>query len=174
MNYQIFQFLHSFANQHWSLNWLFVFFAQYLAYILVVVFVFLIFWSYRNWKERFNLVYFSVLSLLISNGLVVGIIRFFYYNPRPFKLLEFEPLISYIDSSSIPSGHTSAFFAFAVLVFFTNRKYFWYFLIGAIIMGIARIIVGVHWPADILIGIAVGVSSVLIARYLIDDEKNNS
>jgi len=172
----LFNFFHSLIDQHWSLDWLLIFTGHYLPYILAIVFIFLIFWTYRKWNERFYYIYLSLLTILISNGLIVKIIRFFYYRPRPFKALGFEPLIDHLNTAALPSGHATAFFALAILMFFINKKYFWYFLIGAVLVSVARVAAGIHWPADILVGMAVGIGVAIVIKQLLPSaksEKNN-
>lgn len=167
MDYRIFQFFHSIAGKYWLLDWLAIFLAKYLGYVLIVALIFLIFWNYKKWKDRLYYFFFTALSLLIARGLIVEVIRFFYIRLRPFKALAFEPLIEPLTGSSMPSGHATIFFALAVLIFYIDKKYLWYFIAGAFLIGLGRIVVGVHWPLDIVAGAIVGAISVLVARRLI-------
>ena len=93
---------------------------------------------------------------------MVEVIRFFYDSSRPFITLVFKPLIDLEISNSFPSGHASVFFALATAVFLFNKKWGYCFFVGAILIGLARIFVGVHWPLDIAGGLAVGILSVLL------------
>ena len=90
------------------------------------------------------------------------IIRHFYQSPRPYVTLIFKPLIDLEFSNSFPSGHASVFFALATAIFLSSKKWSYYFFAGAVLVGLGRIYVGVHWPTDILGGIAVGILSALI------------
>ena len=164
---QLFQLFYGLTNKYWIFDWLIIFFADYLAYFLALVLIFLIFWTYRNANQRWYYIFLTALSLLISRGLVTEVIRFFYHRPRPFIALNLEPLIEPSFSFSMPSGHATAFFAIAMIVFYLNPKYFGYFLVGAILMGLARIVAGVHWPLDIIVGAALGVLTVVIVKKLI-------
>jgi len=142
-----------------------IFFAQYLAYLLVVVALFLIL-KEKNWKRR--VYYFSLasLSVILSRGIITEIIRFFYHSQRPFVALGFKPLL-YDYAYSFPSGHMAAYFALALAVFYINKKAGQWFLGLTALMGIARIFVGVHWPSDILGGIVVAVLSFYVVKYFL-------
>ncbi len=59
---------------------------------------------------------------------------------------------------AFPSGHTTTIFNFLtlwILMIQTEWKR-WLFLMLALLVGLSRIAVGVHWPADIMAGAALG------------------
>ena len=63
----------------------------------------------------------------------------------------------------MPSGHATFAGALAMAVFLLKKKLSIIFIIGALLIGLARIIAGVHWPVDIVAGYLVGaLVSVLI------------
>lgn len=71
------------------------------------------------------------------------------------------------SDKSFPSGHTTAAFAAMTGLFFTtNRKYSWTGFIFAVLMGVARIYLVVHFPSDVLAGVIVGILSG-VAAYII-------
>ena len=79
--------------------------------------------------------------------------------PRPW--LDVEGLVNLVGESayrSFPSGHSTSAFAFAFAVWYgTKKKWFkWLAMIVAILMGLSRLYVGVHYPTDIVGGILVG------------------
>jgi len=87
MNEQAFYFFYNLANKYWLLNWFFIFFAQYLPYLLAIIFIGFIFWGYKKGKDRFYYILLTAFSLLMARGLFVEFIRFFYPILRPFKAL---------------------------------------------------------------------------------------
>lgn len=61
------------------------------------------------------------------------------------------------SDKSFPSGHTTAAFSTMTALFFMgNKRYSWTAFIFAILMGISRIYLVVHFPSDVLGGIIVG------------------
>ena len=84
--------------------------------------------------------------------------KFFYEYPRPFAALEIPPSVIVSDPfGSFPSSHTAFFSALAVTMFFCNPKVGKLFFVCAIVIGLARIGAGVHWPIDILGGLVWGI-----------------
>jgi len=82
---------------------------------------------------------------------------------------------SHLESEfSFPSGHTtSAMAAMTGLFFTTNKKVSWTAFIFAVVMGITRIYLCVHYPSDVLGGLVVGFLAGLIS-YLVVNAMYNS
>jgi undecaprenyl-diphosphatase len=68
---------------------------------------------------------------------------------------------------SFPSYHTAGVFVLALVVLFDWRKFGIILLVPAIIVGIARVFAGVHYPSDILGGILTALISVFFINYLL-------
>ena len=166
MDQQIFSWLYNLANKNQLLDWLFVFLADYLLYILIAIFFGLILRE-KDWRRRFYLGALTIISIILSRGIITPIIRFFYDRPRPFVTDNIEPLINHITTHSFPSGHLAIFIPIVLALWLLNRRAGLRFSIGAILIGLGRVAVGVHWPTDILGGIAVGSLSFLATYYLL-------
>ncbi len=162
-NQSFFEVISGVSGKSVALDAIGVFFAEYFSYLIVITF-FLFWFSERNWKIRFSKFSFAALSLILSRGIIVSAIRFFYFRPRPGSVLDVETLISLPSSSSFPSGHATFFFALAASVFLVDRKWGLWFFLGAFLVGLARVFVGVHWPLDIVGGAVIGIGSALIVR----------
>jgi len=156
-NQSIFQLLFSFTHRNPFFDWVVVFCAQYLPYILIAgFFVFAV--SKKDHRARVFVLIEGVLAVVLSRGIIVESIRFFYEHPRPFAALGLSPLIQ-VPGDSFPSGHASIFFALATILYFFDKRAGSWFFAFALINGVARIIAGVHWPFDIASGIVVGIIS---------------
>ncbi|MEZ9822491.1 phosphatase PAP2 family protein [Shewanella sp. 10N.286.45.A1] len=74
----------------------------------------------------------------------------------------FEPA----DRFSLPSGHTAAAFVMASSIYLLYPQLFYFAALWAIAIGLSRVILGVHYPLDIVAGAALGVFSVLLSQQL--------
>ena len=104
-------------------------------------------------------------SLIINNNIIKNIVA----RPRPYARLEdLTILIPKPGEYSFPSGHTSSSFA-AGVVFFRNLPKKWGVpaLVLAILIGLSRMYVGVHYPTDVLAGMIVGTLLAIGAEYLV-------
>lgn len=165
MNLAIFQYFHSFAGQSICLDSVIIFCAKYLPYIMAgAVVLFLIFG--RDKKRELKMIFYGAASVILSRLIITEIIRLIYPGLRPFMVYDFTPLI-YDFNSSFPSGHAAFFFALAVIIFIFHKKWGIVYFLGTIIIVLSRIMAGVHWPVDILGGLAVGIVSAFLVNFFI-------
>lgn len=168
MNQAIFYYLNSFAGKSLFFDWPAVFCAEYLGYILVAAFLAILIFSKKTCREKIKFFIFTAISIFVSRIVITEAIRYFYPISRPFVNNVVHQLIFHETSASFPSGHAAFFFALAMAIMLATR---WrtsgiVFFIGAVLIGLGRIISGIHWPLDILVGAIVGIlSSVLVAKF---------
>ena len=173
MNEVLSREINSWAGQSYWLDRFMIFSAEWLGYFLILLLLapLLLTFFIRNnrisswvrfallkWSYYKEMLVVSMISAIVARFVFVEAIRFFYYNPRPFLVLEnVNQLINHETTGSMPSGHASFYFALATGVCLYNKKAGYIYLILAGLMGFARIFSGVHWPLDILGGAGVGV-----------------
>lgn len=98
-----------------------------------------------------------VISAAILAWLAAESIKLSFPEPRPFSILQnVHALIRPEDLQTFPSGHATFFSALATSLYFYHRRLGVLYAVGALLIGIARIAAGVHWPVDILAGYALG------------------
>lgn len=155
-DYYLFQQINNFAGKFFWLDKTAVFCASYLQYFLLAgLLVFLFFEKEKN-KNRL-MVLGALLSAGVSRLFFANIIRWIHYRPRPFLVHQVHQLVNHDLESSFPSGHAAFFFALAMFVYFYNQRAGKWFFLGALLMGVARVFVGIHYPLDILGGAVVGI-----------------
>ena len=168
----LFNFIHQLVGKSRLLDLIAIFFADYSGYILILIALVIIFSAKKLKDSIYNLAYIS-LALLLSTGIITQTIRFFFFSNRPFVDLNFVPLITKSASeASLPSGHASFFFALAFAIYYLGeRRWSVIFLATSLIMGIARVYVGVHWPLDIVSGIIVAFISAYTVKLLLEPKR---
>jgi len=91
-----------------------------------------------------------------------------FYNPRPFVVGHFTPYFQHGNDNGFPSDHTllSSFLAFAALKY--SKKTGYALLVIAILIGLSRVIAGVHHLIDIIGSILFALLGCTLAYYLIE------
>lgn len=129
------------------------FFATFLIWGLYSGLVVLWFIDGKIKKEQ---VMHAIVAGLIA-WVITYIIKSLFPTERPFVLNggEVNVLIKPTDSA-FPSSHTAMAFSLAVTIFMHDRKVGVWYLAGALLIGIARILANVHYPLDIVGGAFIG------------------
>lgn len=155
MNQDIFQYLNNFAGQYEWLDSTVVFSAETLGVFLLFGLVIFLF-SNEHEGQGFNNVIVVLGAALFAWG-VSWVIKHAYPFPRPFVALDdVTKLIDYGRMDSFPSGHATFFSAIATVLYFYHKKIALFYALGALMIGLSRIIAGIHWPVDILAGYIIG------------------
>lgn len=170
--------LNSLTSHSVFLNYMIVFLADYLAYIVVVlVLIFILPKELKNLKKENYLIKvkdaFKKVVIVFAPASVAWffatIIKDLFKRPRPFIELSdsITPLFTHGGMDSFPSGHSTFFIALGICVLSLNKKFGWFLIICAVLIGITRIISGIHFPIDVLSGFIIGIIfSYLFNLYL--------
>lgn len=169
LNEKLFPFFYAMGHHNASWDVLAIFFAEYLPYLLMVAFFVLVYYQ-KGWQRRVYLFCEGALAIILARGVVTTVIQYLYHEPRPFSFYSITPLISE-SGWSFPSAHAAWFFALALVVWFTNRKWGWWFFALATLMGLARTYAGVHWPLDIVGGAVIGLLCAWFIHWLLSESR---
>jgi undecaprenyl-diphosphatase len=140
-----------------------IFFASFFIYLLFAGLIVLWFIDGKIKKEQvIHALFAAFVAWAIS-----ALIKYFFPTLRPFVVNggEIDVLIKPLDGA-FPSGHTAESFAVAVTVFMHDRRIGWWFLISALIIGIARVVANVHYPIDILGGAFLGTLVAVVVEKI--------
>jgi undecaprenyl-diphosphatase len=154
MDKTIFLAINSLAGQNQVLDWVMIFLANAQGYLMVGLLALMAVRDYRKYTDLFLS---SVGAAIISRFVLAALIKFLYESPGPYwEIPSAIVLVSKEFENSFPSGHASFFFALSAAVYSYNKKLGILFFCQSLLMGLARIYVGAHWPSDILAGILLG------------------
>ncbi|MBI2100287.1 MAG: phosphatase PAP2 family protein [Candidatus Vogelbacteria bacterium] len=147
VNEIIFRWFNGLAGRSPLSDTLIIFLAEYLGWILVIG---LVIYFFRRRGQILPVVAIASTSWLISR-----VIKYFYLHPRPFA-----------PDNSFPSGHGALFSALAFALYLYDRRWGNIYLVGAVLIGLARVAAGVHWPGDVLAGFILGGAVTVLFNLL--------
>lgn len=109
----------------------------------------------------------AALSAVIGLG-VNALLSHAWYDPRPFVTHPAQTLllISHPADNGFPSEHATVAFAVAFAVFAYSRRLGVVLVLAAAAIGLDRIFVGVHYPADVAASMLVGLLSALVVATI--------
>ena len=115
----------------------------------------------------------EALSLFYATALAFGIYWIFDLGlpvrPRPELTDTVKPLISHIPDNSFPSGHAiyAGASVTAAFLFLRSKAIAWFLLFFGSIMVLCRVIAGIHYPGDIIVGVSIGIGSAFLFQHLL-------
>jgi len=175
LNDKIFFFLYNFSHKSIFFDKVVIFIADTFPYILVLTAILFLFFHKDNINSNFPIREFKrrmkeIFLVFFSGGLawiLSQVLKVSFQTQRPF--IEFSQVSSLIPETgfAFPSSHATFFMALAFSLFFSHKKIGYVFMIFALLIGLARIIVGVHFPIDILGGFVLGIGTAYFVKYLV-------
>ena len=166
MNYTIFHWINNFAGSSALLDKVMIFITNSAPYVAMILMLSL--WFSNGQKEAAIRKQYTVLytALSVCTALLLNVlIHALYYHPRPFVTYHVHKLVPHTVDSSFVSDHAVLVFSIAFTMILRKESWKNIALLWAILVGISRIYVGVHYPADIIGGaILAFVTSALVVN----------
>jgi len=101
--------------------------------------------------------FFILLTVLLASALVSYLLKTVVYRDRPFIVYQDVVKQSAGGDSSFPSGHSMEAFAIAMAwARLFRKKHSLIVFVWAGLIAYSRVALGVHFPSDVLAGIAIG------------------
>ncbi len=145
-----------------------IFFSTLGNYGLFWILTALLMLPFKTWRKAgVTMLLALLLGYLTGNLILKPLIA----RGRPFANLEnFQLLIAAPKDFSFPSGHTLSSFAAAVSLLLHKRIGI-YALAVACLIAFSRMYLFVHYPTDIIAGVAMGVASAFFSRFAVNKIK---
>lgn len=166
----IFSFLNSIHNSYfdsvfWIVSGKFTWIPLYLT-IIVILFM-------KNWKQALYILLLTALLITLADQISSGLIKPLAERLRPSHNPLLAETIHIVNDYrggrygfvSSHAANTLGFAAFFAMVF-KNRLFSYLIICWSIVVMYSRIYLGVHFPGDILGGIAVGLLSAYTVYYI--------
>lgn len=165
LNFEVFQWINGWAGQFHLLDNVMIAITHSVPCLAIALMMFLWFIEKKDQlaKKRHTVLYalFSALAALFTNA----IIHFVYYHPRPFVVHHVHQLVPHAADSSFVSDHAVLVFAIAWVLWMRNESLKVLVLTWALIAGISRIYVGVHYPIDVIGSMLLSFGTSLLVLY---------
>ena len=109
-----------------------------------------------------------IVLIIFSDQFSSHLLKPIFARPRPchIPLDNLRLLVDCGSGFSFPSSHAVNNTAFAVYMSYYYRRLGWLFAVYAFLMCLSRVVVGVHYPSDVLGGAVVGVSCAVMLVYI--------
>jgi undecaprenyl-diphosphatase len=150
------------------LNTLIIFGANYLYLVVIALTIYHFLKLPQPQQKRFLTLAVISLPLIFIISRLASLV---YFDPRPFVVGNFIPLIPHAADNGFPSDHTLLVAACAALTFVFNQKASYPIIIIALLVGLARVASGVHHPIDIVGSIVIAVIVITAIHLIIRRQK---
>lgn len=135
----------------------FIFSAKYLFAVSILILG--AYFFTRRWPAQKELALFAIPAGLFAY--ILGVIaNHLFYDPRPFVVGNFTPLIQHAADNGFPSDHTLLLAALAAVGMYWNRRLGIVLWAIALLVGVSRVYVGLHHPIDIAGSVIIAIAAV--------------
>lgn len=157
MDWRIYHAINTFVAHHSWLGSLFRFVETYGTYVIGVAAAALWLLSRPGGDRKWKVAAGSALGAAALALLVNRVLSSAWHRDRPYQTHHVARIWGVRKTDpSFPSDHASASFAIAVAVLLIDSLAGVLFLVLAVLIAVGRVVVGEHYPGDVLAGVVIG------------------
>lgn len=114
-------------------------------------------------KDRVKAAGIEAILTLATSSILVTYLKKKFTRPRPYWVIkDVNSFNLNLKDYSFPSGHTTAAFSLAAVLSINFPGMMMIFMSAALLVGLSRIYLAVHFPTDVFIGMIIGISFGMI------------
>ena len=116
----------------------------------------------KRWSDLIKIVLVCGISFVL-----VSVFRYFFNAKRPYAMYEYEPVVAKEkEGQSMPSRHVFSAFVIAMSFAYINWKFSIIFFVVALLIAIHRVLIGVHFIKDVVVGAVIGIAAGSILFFI--------
>ncbi len=117
-------------------------------------------------EKQKQIVLFAIISLPLAY-IIAKLGSAFYYDPRPFVVGQFTPLIPHSPDNGFPSDHTLLTAAISSVLYAHSKKVGATLWMLTLAVGISRVAAGIHHPVDIIGSIVIAAAAAYAVQFFL-------
>ncbi|MFW5787175.1 MAG: phosphatase PAP2 family protein [Halanaerobiales bacterium] len=103
-----------------------------------------------------------------TSFVLVSVFRKHYNASRPYEVMDIIPVINKnTEGRSFPSRHVFSVFIIAMAFYYIYPSAGAVLMVVGLILAFLRVIVGVHYPRDVIGGIVIGILSGMVGLFMV-------
>ena len=123
------------------------------------------------WARRYRAVVAFCVAMGLADLVTARVLKPAFERPRPCRTLEgLVPVVPCGPGQSMPSGHAAVAFAFLAAAASSVRRGWLWLTPPAAGVAASRVVLGVHYPSDVIVGAGVGLALGFMMRRLFASE----
>jgi undecaprenyl-diphosphatase len=141
-----------------------IFCAKYLLFVMALAVA--AYWLLSPRADKRELALAAIVALPLAYGLA-RLAGMFMSHAQPFSVYDYAPLIPHEVDNSFPSDHSAAAGVLAGLASLYNRALGILLWVLAVAVGIGRVLSGLHYPVDAVVGLVLGGLCAMAAYWCV-------
>ncbi len=144
------------------------------AFIAIAIAIIVIIYGFIKKTDFLKFRKYQVAFAFTINAIIINILKYTVNRPRPFEVDKYIEKLTSGGSPSFPSGHTGDAMVIAIsmtLLFYKQKWLLVVIWLWAIAVAYSRIVLGVHYPSDILGSVVVSTIVAIVTHHILNKIK---